>query len=272
MAITEPVTASLSEQEARLAAVRRYEILDAPTDGAFDDIAELAALTFGTPIATVTIVDSERVWFAATKGLDGVTEIGADPGLCASAVLTGGPYIVNDAEADPRTLNHPLVRGDLGLRFYAAAPITTSDGFRLGTVNVIDREPREVTGTQTAILTRLADVVARQLELRLAAIVAVRAERRLQQEADERAAKTRRVAERLREAAALHGEEPHPEQCQLGGRMTPCDAPAELKIADPWGDSAWGCNLHVEEALINVKSVFLADRELSALAAYRDRR
>lgn len=200
MSVLEPVTTSLTEQDARLAAVRRYEILDAPTDGAFDDIAELAALTFGTPIATVTIVDSERVWFAATKGLEGVTEIGTEPGLCASVVLTDGPYTVNDAAVDPRTLNHPLVRGELGLRFYAAAPIITADGFGLGTVNVIDREPREVTETQTEMLSRLAAVVARQLELRLAAIVAIRAERRLQEEANERAAKTRQIAERLRTA------------------------------------------------------------------------
>lgn len=122
----EPV--EVSAEAARLAAVHRSEILDAPTDGTFDDIARLAALAFGTPIATVSIVDTARVWFAATHGLDGVTQIGNEPGLCASAVLADEVYVVTDATLDPRTLDHPQVRGELGLRFYAAAPIVTTDG------------------------------------------------------------------------------------------------------------------------------------------------
>ena len=159
---------------ARLAAVRRYEILDAPADGSFDKIAWLAATIFRTPIATVTIVDRDRVWFAATEGLDGVSQIGAEPGLCASAVLQPGPYVVNDAVVNPRTMDHPLVRGDFGLRFYAAAPIVTPDGYRLGTVNVIDTEPREMSDADMRVLETLADLVADHLETRLAAITASR--------------------------------------------------------------------------------------------------
>src|SRR5687768_7321968 len=105
--------------------MRRYASLEAPEDGAFDRIARIAATVFSTPIATVTIVDEDRVWFAATEGLDGVRHVGTEPGLCASVVLQAGPYVVNDALNDPRTFDHPLVRGDLGLRFYAASPIIT---------------------------------------------------------------------------------------------------------------------------------------------------
>jgi GAF domain-containing protein len=159
---------------ARLAAVRRYEILDAPADGSFDKIAWLAATIFRTPIATVTIVDRDRVWFAATEGLDGVSQIGAEPGLCASAILQPGPYVVNDAVINPRTMDHPLVRGDFGLRFYAAAPIVTPDGYRLGTVNVIDTEPREMSDADMRVLETLAGLVADHLETRLAAITASR--------------------------------------------------------------------------------------------------
>ncbi|MFC4589568.1 GAF domain-containing protein [Sphaerisporangium corydalis] len=168
----------------RLAEVRRYEILDAPRDGSFDDIAQLAAIACATPIATVTIVDEDRVWFAATEGLEGVEQVGTEPGLCASAVLDDVLYTVTDATLDPRTLDHPLVRGELGLRFYAAAPIITAQGHRLGTVNVIDRVPRLLSATQNAVLTRLAALVARLLDLRLDAITAMR------------------VAQELREAAA----------------------------------------------------------------------
>ncbi|WP_214409680.1 GAF domain-containing protein [Sphaerisporangium fuscum] len=268
----DPTTAGIGDA-GRLAAVRRYEILDAPRDGSFDEIAELAALVCGTPIATVTIVDEDRVWFAAAEGLEGVTQVGTEPGLCASAVLAEGPYIVEDAEVDPRTLDHPLVRGELGLRFYAAAPIITADGYRLGTVNVIDQSPRQISETQHAVLSKLAALVARHLELRLDAIKAVRAERSLRKEADERAAAATEMAARLREAAAVQRDVDHPKICQLGGAEEHCDKPAELKIADSWGDSAWGCFPHAEEALILVKGVFIAtEEEMGGLAAYMKRR
>jgi hypothetical protein len=269
VSITADSTTTLTDP-ARLAAVRRYEILDAPTDGQFDTIAAVAATVCGTPIATVSIVDADRVWFAAAKGLDGVTQVGTEPGLCASAFCVDGPYVVNDAVTDPRTLDHPLVRGELGLRFYAAAPIVTTDGHHLGTVTAIDAAPRELTEAQTTVLAHLADQVAQHLELRLATLTAVRAERELRAAAEQRAADAAELAARMRVAAAAHAAAPHPEHCQLGGAAG-CTAPAELKIADSWGDSAWGCTNHVEEAVINVRSVFIAIEELGGLAAYLNR-
>lgn len=272
MSSTEGGTAA--REAARSAAVRRYEILDAPADGTFAHIAWLAATVFGTPIATVSIVDTNRVWFAATHGLDGVSEVGVEPGLCASVVQQDGPYVVNDAAVDPRTLDHPLVRGALGLRFYAAAPITTVDGHRLGTVNVIDRQPREATDTQVAVLTRLAALVGEHLDLRLATLKTVRTEIGLREDAEVRAAASDvraaaadvRVA-RLQAAAATLGDADRPATCQLGGD-TPCPAAPDLKVADAWGDSAWGCLAHVEEAILNARSVFVADAKLAGLSAY----
>ena len=256
---------------ARLDAVARYEILDAPSDGAFDDIARLAALAFGTPIATVSIVDAGRVWFAATHGLDGVTQIGDEPGLCASAILSDELYLVTDAAIDPRTLDHPLVRGELGLRFYAAAPIVTTDGHRLGTVNVLDTQPHNVSATQTATLTYLAAVVARQLDLRLQALQAVRAERDLRADADRRAAEATEQAARVAAVAAVNHATAAGHRCTLGSRKDPCQNPADLKIADAWGDSAWGCTDHVELALLSARGVFLADPNQGALAAFLER-
>jgi phosphoserine phosphatase RsbU/P len=180
-------TETQSETDRGLMVMRRYAALEAPEDGAFDRIARIAGTTFATPIATVSIVDEDRVWFAATQGLEGVRHVGTEPGLCASVVLQNGPYVVNDALSDPRTYDHPLVRGDLGLRFYAAAPIITSTGHALGTVNVIDRSPRdvtEVTGAQIAVLTDLAGVVADQLEIKLSALDAIRNERLIRAEQD----------------------------------------------------------------------------------------
>jgi GAF domain-containing protein len=251
----------------RLSAVRRYHILDAPADGSFDNVARVAAGVFDTPIATVTIVDVDRVWFAACHGLSGVTQIGTEPGLCASAVLQDEAYVVNDGAVDPRTLDHPLVRGELGLRFYAAAPIITADGHRLGTVNVIDREPREVTDAQLATLTALAGIVADQLELRLAAIQAVRAERGLDEFPGVHATASAKLAGQLRHLAAGHLDSEHPPVCELG-LSGPCDKPVEVKVADPWGDSAWACIQHAENVIITERSTFIADQNLNGLARY----
>lgn len=158
----------LADEEARLAAVRRYDILDTPPDGAFDRITALAARLFSVPISIVSIVDRDRIWFKSRHGID-VEEIPRDPGLCASAVLQYEPWLVSDARADPRTLANPLVAGELGLRFYLGVPLTTADGYNLGTLNVIDVEPREVTEDEVATLRDLAAIVVDELELRLAA-------------------------------------------------------------------------------------------------------
>jgi GAF domain-containing protein len=259
------------DEAARIAAVHRYEILDTPPDGTFDDIAEVAATVCGTPIATVSIVDTDRVWFAATRGLQGVAEVGIEPGLCASAYLSDGPYVVNDALLDPRTLDHPLVRGELGIRFYAAAPIITEDKHRLGTVNVIDFMPRQLTDNQTAVLTGLTKLVAKHLEVRLATIQAIRDEQRMRADADQRAAADAMLTDRLRQATVAHRRAPHPSECQLGGNGHPCRRPAEMKVADSWGDSAWGCAAHAEEAIVHVRNAFVANEELGGLAAYVDR-
>jgi signal transduction histidine kinase len=165
--LTVPNLISANERE-RLDAVRRYEILDTPPDGAFDRITALAARIFDVPISIVSIVDSDRIWFKSRRGV-GVDEIGRDPGLCASAILQYEPWVVTDATVDPRTLANPLVVGELGLRFYAGVPLTTREGYNLGTLNVIDTEPREVTGAEIATLEDLAAIVIDEMELRLAA-------------------------------------------------------------------------------------------------------
>ena len=155
-------------EAARLAAVRRHAILDTPPDGAFDRVTRVAARFFGVPISIVSIVDHDRIWFKSHHGID-VDETPRELGLCASAILQHAPWVVTDAEVDPRTMMNPLVCGELGLRFYAAVPLTTSDGFNLGTLNVIDTRAREVTEEEIAMLEDLAAIVVGELELRLAA-------------------------------------------------------------------------------------------------------
>lgn len=173
--VTPPQWVPEDEPE-RLAAVRRYDVLDTPPDGAFDRITALAASHFDVPISIVSIVDSDRIWFKSHHGLD-VEQIGRDPGLCASAILQDGPWVVEDAADDPRALANPLVAGGFGLRFYAGVPLTTRDGYSLGTLCLIDREPRELTDEETATLRDMAAIVEDELELRLAAMREVRHER-----------------------------------------------------------------------------------------------
>jgi signal transduction histidine kinase len=156
-------------EEERLAAVRRYEILDTPADGAFERLTAIAARHFRVPIAIISLVDEDRIWFKSARGLEGVSEIPREPGLCASAILQDDVWVVEQADVDPRTLANPLVAGAMGLRFYAGAPLKTAEGHRLGTICVIDQKPRVVTADEAATLADLASVVVDELELRLAA-------------------------------------------------------------------------------------------------------
>lgn len=174
-------TTAEEQERARLAAVRRYRIVDQPFEDAYDRIAFVAGTVFDTPIATVSLVERDRVWLAACQGLTGIRQIGTEPGLCASVIQRDGTYVINNAAIDPRTLEHPLVRGELGLRFYAAAPIRTHDGYRLGTVNVIDSRPREATARQLAALEHLAAMVSDELELRLMVIRSAASEQRMRE-------------------------------------------------------------------------------------------
>jgi two-component sensor histidine kinase len=163
------LTLSIPPNEAeRLAAVRRYDILDTPPDGAFDRITRIAARLFQVPISIVSIVDEDRIWFKSHHGLD-VEEIPRKPGLCASAILDNKPWLLTDARTDPRSLTNPLVAGEFGLRFYAGVPLRTHDGHNLGTLCVIDHKPRPITQSDIEQLSDLAAVVMDELELRLAA-------------------------------------------------------------------------------------------------------
>jgi signal transduction histidine kinase len=163
-----------ADETGRLGAVRRYDILDTPPDGAFDRITSLAARVFDVPIAIVSIVDHDRIWFKSHHGID-VDQVGREPGLCASAILQDGPWIVADAPNDPRALANSLVAGDFGLRFYAGVPLRTIDGYNLGTLCILDVKPRELSAQETATLEDLAGTVLSELEVRLASRQAVAA-------------------------------------------------------------------------------------------------
>lgn len=151
----------------RLTELERFKILDTPPDGAFDNISALAAYILKTPIAIVSLVDKNRIWFKSHHGLD-IDQIDREPGLCASAIMNDSAYIVRDAKVDPRTLSNSLVAGEFGLQFYAGVPLKTSKNYNLGTLCVIDFEPREISKEEIDLLEKMAELVMDQMNLRIA--------------------------------------------------------------------------------------------------------
>jgi GAF domain-containing protein len=178
-----------TSEAARLKVLKRYDILDTPADGSMNRLAGLAAKVFNMPIAIISLVDEDRIWFKSHHGLD-ASQIDRGGGLCDSAILSEDVYIVEDARRDPRTLANPLVAGEFGLRFYAGAPLQTHDGYKLGTFCLIDQKQRYLTEAQKLILQDLAAIAMDEIELRLAARLAVQESNRrvahLQQQLDNR--------------------------------------------------------------------------------------
>jgi PAS domain S-box-containing protein len=157
-----------SEAE-RLDALSRYAILDTAPEVAFDDIVKVVSELCHTPIAAITLVDSARQWFKAEIGL-GVSGTARSDSFCTHAIEQGGLYIVPDAAEHPLFRDNALVVGPPYIRFYAGAVLETDDGFRLGSLCVIDTQPRPqgLTPDQTLVLRALGRQVVAQFELRRA--------------------------------------------------------------------------------------------------------
>jgi phosphoserine phosphatase RsbU/P len=186
------LTGTAQDEAERVAAVRRYEILDTPRDEAFDRVAVLAAHVLDAPSASVTIADRDRIWLKAVHGPHPVTHLAA-PGLFPWLPAPGGVLVIPDTLADPVAASSPLVTGPPRIRFYAAAPIVTAAGHLLGAVTVTDTRPRTVTEAGVAALADLAGIVMDEMELRLSASPAVRAEHR-RAEAEHRRAEAEHTA------------------------------------------------------------------------------
>lgn len=157
-----------SDESGRMSALRRFDVLDTPEDAAFDAITKLASRMLAVPIAIITLIDTDRVWFKSKRGVD-FDEVGRDVAFCSTTNPNGRTaWSIPDALLDPRTRDNPLVTGDTAVRSYAAAPLVTHDGHQLGALCVFDRTARDFTPEELEDLTDLAGIVMRELELRLA--------------------------------------------------------------------------------------------------------
>ncbi|MBP5972279.1 PAS domain-containing protein [Brasilonema sp. CT11] len=151
----------------RLAALSRYDILDTPPEAGFDDLTQLAAQICQTPVALITFVDANRQWFKSSFGVQ-MTESPLSVGFCPAVVQSGDSLIIPDTQVDPQFATNLAVR-ELGVRFYTGVSLTTSEGYVVGTLCVLDFTPRQMSEEQINSLRILSRQVMTQLELRLSA-------------------------------------------------------------------------------------------------------
>lgn len=156
---------SSQQEAARLKALRQYQILDTPSEQVYDDITQLAAFICNVPIALISLVDSNRQWFKSKVGLN-VNETSRDVSFCSHTIVNDTMMVINDTLCDPQFVDNPLVTCAPGIRFYAGAPLITPQGYAIGTLCVIDRQPGELSDAQKTMLEGLARQVVMQLELK----------------------------------------------------------------------------------------------------------
>lgn len=149
----------------RLQALLKYKILDTDPEKAFDDLTILASHICETPVALISLIDSDRQWFKSKHGVN-LSETPREVSFCAVAIQQPDLFVVPDASKDPRFSSNPFVVSDPKIRFYAGAPFSSADGHPLGTLCVVDMVPRQLTPSQEAALLALSRQVQAQFELR----------------------------------------------------------------------------------------------------------
>jgi GAF domain-containing protein len=154
-----------SNEEKRLEALKNYHILDTLPEADFDALTNLASYICNTPIALISLIDTDRQWFKSNVGL-GISQTDRNIAFCRYTILSEGVLEITDTHQNPLVSTNPLVTGDPNIRFYAGAPLTTPDGYNLGSLCVIDTIPRQLTEQQKTALQTLAREVVSHLELR----------------------------------------------------------------------------------------------------------
>ncbi len=161
----QPNISTGTDERARLETLGSYEILDTQPEESFDRVTRLARAVLDVPLSLVTLVDSDRLWLKARLGLN-IAELPRVHSFCNETIKGSAPLILRDVARDGHFNAFPLVSGDTHIRFYAGIPLTTPNGFNIGTLSVMDREPRDILPSQTELLEDLARTTVDALELR----------------------------------------------------------------------------------------------------------
>jgi diguanylate cyclase (GGDEF)-like protein/PAS domain S-box-containing protein len=157
-------------EAARLERLQKLAVLDSDAEDFFDALVRVAAEVTCMPISLISLIDRDRQWFKANIGLEGVTETPRQYAFCDHVVREGATVQIDDATLDPRFVENPFVTGDPGIRAYTGVPLTLADGTHLGSLCVIDREPRTLRPDQIRVLRHLASAASMALEQRGALI------------------------------------------------------------------------------------------------------
>jgi excisionase family DNA binding protein len=153
------------DEEARLRQLAALNLVDTPDEAVFDRLTWLASQAAETPIALISLLTSRRQWFKSRIGLD-VCETPREWAFCSHAILENKPFIVEDARQDPRFQDNPLVTGEPFIRFYAGFPLLSKNQLRLGTLCVIDKQPRQLNQDQLRALYELACIASEEIQRR----------------------------------------------------------------------------------------------------------
>ncbi len=191
-----------SNEQQRLDALDRYDVLDTPEEEAFDKVTRLARRVLHVPMSTVTFIDGHRQWFKSRQGM-AAKETARAPALCNYAIKGDGPLIIRDTLADTRFEENPFVRGAPHIRFYAGIPLRSPDGHNIGTLCAMDTEPRAFDSEQVEVLSDLARLIMDELELRLQATTDSLTGARLRKAFREEATRALKLAQRHRHEASL---------------------------------------------------------------------
>ncbi|TVP46196.1 MAG: diguanylate cyclase [Halomonas sp.] len=154
-----------SDEEARLAVLDELGLLDTPNEPVFDRVTRLVTKLLNVPISTVSLIDADRQWFKSMVGID-TRETTREVAFCTHTIIQSVPLIIEDASADPRFANNPLVTVQNGIRFYAGIPLLSSQGVALGALCAIDTKPRALSRDELMALQDLAAILNDELHLR----------------------------------------------------------------------------------------------------------